>query len=82
MFSAAFNLLSHPKFISKFLILLFILENAYAIRLQINANGKQLKIVGSNTPWEMSPEAELKLNLSSVFPHSMTKLTTFSLEQY
>ena len=50
MFSAAFNLLSHPKFISKFVILLFILENAYAIRLQINANGKQLKIVGSNTP--------------------------------
>ena len=40
-----------------------------AIRLQINSNKKHLH---SNTPWKMSPEAELNLNLSSVFAHSVT----------
>ena len=38
-----------------------------AARLQINASGKQFD---SNTLWKMSSEAELNLNLSSVFPQS------------
>ena len=33
-------------------------------------------------PLKMTPKAELNLNLSSMFPQSVTKLTTFSLEQY
>ena len=53
-----------------------------AIRLQINVNGKQLIIICDNSPWKMSSKAEVKLNLSSIFPQSVTKLTTFSLEQY
>ena len=40
-----------------------------AIILQINVGGKQLD---NNTPRKMSPEAELNLNLSSVFPQSLT----------
>ena len=40
-----------------------------AIRLQINASGKQLD---NNTPRKMSPEADLNLNLSSVFPQPVT----------
>ena len=39
------------------------------IRLQINANKKQLD---SNTLWKMSFEAELNLNFSSAFAHSVT----------
>ena len=35
-----------------------------AIRLQINASGKQLD---SNTSCKMFPESELNLNLSSVY---------------
>ena len=50
-----------------------------ALRLQINASGKQLE---RNTPWNMSPEGELNLNLSSAFSQSVTYQTTLSLEQY
>ena len=35
-----------------------------------------------NTLWKMISKVELNLNLSSIFPESVTKLTTFSLEQY
>ena len=50
-----------------------------ALRLQINASGKQLE---RNTPWNMSPEGELNLNLSSAFSQSVTYQTSLSLEQY
>ena len=38
------------------------------IRLQVNASGK---LLDSNIPSKMSPEAELNLNVSIAFPQSV-----------